>query len=139
MARTTVKVGLPNGKPDELLKLIEDILKEHDQREAATPGSSPLPAKFITPLRAVFTIAKADRGNAKSLAAQSQQLMEKSTNTLGLGIGQSIRNVGTGLNLVGLVRDTLFTEYSGNENAMEPFGFKVVVSTAAGPKKKATP
>ena len=28
------------------------------------------------------------------------------------------------------------TEYSGNENAMEPFGFKVIVGTAASPKKR---
>ena len=136
MARTTIKVELPSGKPDDFVKLTENILKEHDKREAATPGSSPIPTKYITPLRVLLISAKKDRGDAKNLAAQSQQLLEKSANTLGLGTGQTSRTEGTGLNLVGLVRDSLLTEYSGNENAMEPFGFKVVVGTAAGPKKK---
>ena len=136
MARTTVRVELPTGKPDEFVKLIEDILKEHDRLEAADADSSPIPAKYITPLRALLTSAKADRASAKNLAAQSQALYEKSAKTLGLADGQTSRTEGTGLNLVGLVRDTLQTEFSGNENAMEPFGFKVVVGTAASPKKK---
>ncbi len=135
MARTTIKVELPAGKPDDFVKLIEDILAEHDKREAATPGSSPIPGKYITPLRALLASAKKDRGDAKNLAAQSQQLFEKSAKTLGLGAGQTSRSEGTGFNLVGLVRDSLLTEYSGNENALEPFGFKVVIGTAASPKK----
>ena len=137
MARTTVRVELPTGKPDDIIKLIEDILKEHDKREAATAGSSPVPAKYITPLRALIAAAKGDRDKAKDFARQSQEFYEKSAKSLGLAEGQTIRSEGTGLNLVGLVRDTLQTEFSGNENAMEPFGFKVVVGTAAGPKKKA--
>ncbi len=141
MARTTVKVELPTGKPDDFVKLIEDILKKHDALETATPGSSPIPAKYITPLRAALTSAKNDRDKAKDFARQSQEFYESSANTLGLGNGQTSRTPGTGLNLVGLIRDGLLTEYSGNENALEPFGFKVVVGTAASPKKKggATP
>ena len=38
MARTTIKFDLPAGKPDDFVKLIENILKEHDKREAATPA-----------------------------------------------------------------------------------------------------
>ena len=136
MARTTVRVEVPIGKPDDFMKLIEDILKEHDKREAATPGSSPIPAKYITPLRAVLASAKPDREKAKDLARQSQQFFEQSSKALGLAADQTSRTEGTGLNLVGLIRDSLLTEYSGNENGMEPFGFKVVVGTAASPKKK---
>ena len=136
MARTTIKFDLPAGKPDDCVKLIETILKEHDKREAATPGSSPLPAKYITPLRAVLASAKPDREKAKDHARQSQQFFEQSSKSLGLAADQTSRTEGTGLNLVGLIRDSLLTEYSGNENGMELFGFKVVVGTAAGPKKK---
>lgn len=135
MARTTIRVELPTGKPDDFVKLLEDVLAEHDRREAETAGSSPIPAKYITPLRALLAAAKPDREKAKLLARQSQELFEKSAKALGLAEGQTSRTDGTGLNLVGLIRDGLLTEYSGNENALEPFGFKVIIGTAASPKK----
>ena len=139
MAKTTIKVGLPLGKPAQIIKLIENILKQHDQLEAATPGSSPAHPARITKLRAVLAAAKPDRENAKHLAAQSKQLFERSNQAIGLAAGQTQRTEGTGLNLSALIRDGLLNEYAGNENALEVWGFSVVVGTAARPKKKAGP
>ena len=63
-------------------------------------------------------------------------LYEKANTTLGVAKGQSIRSDGTGLNRVAKARALLLALNLGKENALEPFGFKVVVGSASAPKKQ---
>ena len=139
MARTTVRVDVPSGSPDDLANLIDAICKESDRLNAVQANSSPVPAALITSLKAVSVSAKADRATAKDHDRQAQVLYEKANTTLGLAKGQTIRNDGTGLNLVARARDLLLALNLGKENALEPFGFKVVVGSAAAPTKKQKP
>ena len=137
MARTTIRVELPGGSPDDLVTLIDAITKESDRLNAAVPNSSPVPAALVTSLKAASTSAKADRLAAKDHERQAQVSFEKANTTLGLAKGQTVRTDGTGLNLVAKTRDLLLALNLGKENALEPFGFKVVVGSAASPTKKA--
>ena len=137
MARTTVRVELPSSSPDDLTALIDSITKESDRLNAVTANSSPLPEALVTSLKAASVSAKADRATAKDHERQAQVSFEKANTTLGLAKGQNIRTDGTGLNLVAKVRDLLLALNLGKENALEPFGFSVVVGSAAAPVKKA--
>jgi len=139
MARTTVRVELPNSSPDDLAILMDAITKESDRLNALVPLSSPVPAALVTLLKAASTSAKADRVMAKDHERQAQVSFEKANTTLGLAKGQSIRTDGTGLNLVAKARDLLLALNLGKENALEPFGFNVVVGSAAAPQKKTKP
>lgn len=137
MARTTVRVEIPSSRPDDLAALIDSITKESDRLNAVTANSSPLPAALVAALKAVATSAKFDRSTAKDHERQAQVSYEKANNTLGLAKGQNIRTEGTGLNLVAKARDMLLAINMGKESALEPFGFNVVVGSAAAPVKKA--
>ena len=53
MARKTVRVDIPTGSPDELIKLGQDILAKHQ----ALGTSSPLDDDKMTRLGAVLAIA----------------------------------------------------------------------------------
>ena len=136
MAKTTIRVELPTSSPDLLVALLETLLTEHDKREAETPGSSPLKAEDIVKLRPIVTGAKADRLKAKNLTAQAAALTEESNKALGLAAGQNQRVENTGLYYAAQLRDSLLVTYRGRENAMEPFGYKVVLGSAAAPKRK---
>jgi hypothetical protein len=138
MARTTIRIELPASRPDDLVALIDAITKESDRINVLVPNSSPVPAALITSLKAAATSAKADRLAAKDHERQAQVSFEKANATLGLAKGQSIRSGGTGLNLIARARDLLLALNLGKENALEPFGFKVVVGSAAAPVKKTT-
>jgi hypothetical protein len=142
MARTTVRVNLPEGSPDDTLHLIEDIIKRHDKMNtdaAADPTqpASPLPAARVAKVRLVLDKAKTLRAQAKEHDRKAQELNEQAGLALGLGKGQTLRTPDTGMNHVTVIRDLLLAEYAGQENALEPFGFQVVVGTAASPKRKA--
>lgn len=137
MPRTTIRVEVPTASPDDLVALIEALLAQHDKLEAAKSGSSPLPAADVTKLRAIVTQAKPDRAKAKDFDRQAQALYESSSKLLGLGTGQNSRTEGTGLSLTVKMRDLLLALNRGSENALEPWGFTVVVGSAAAPKKKA--
>lgn len=139
MARTTIRVDLPSGSPDEMAVLIDAICKESDRLNAVQANSSPIPAALITSLKTVSASAKTDRASAKDHERQAQALYEKASTALGLAKGQSIRTEGTGLNLVAKVRTLLLGLNMGKENALEPFGFTVVVGSAAAPTKKQKP
>ncbi len=133
MSRTTIRIDLPSGSPDLLIKLLEDIKAQHTKRETATPGSSPLEATTIAALDEQVTSAKADRLKAQALTAA---LLEKSNKALGLAEGQTQRADKTGLFYAAQVRDTLLAAFRGQEHEMETFGFSVVVGSAASPVRK---
>lgn len=136
MARTTVRVDVPLSNPDELIVLIEAMLAHHDELETAKVGSSPLFPADVTKLRAIVAQAKPDRVKAKDYDGKAQALYESSSKLLGMGKGQNIRTEGTGLSLTAKMRDLLLVVNKGAENALEPWGFNVVVGSAAAPKKK---
>ena len=137
MARTTVRVDIPNTNPDDVITLIEAIMAQHNALNKAAPGSSPIAQKTMDALSAIVATAKPDRAAAKAAQAQADTLMSSSNNALGFGEGQTMRTEGTGLWLVGQIRDLLLANYRGQETNLEIFGFNVVISTAAIPQRQA--
>jgi hypothetical protein len=127
---------VPNSSPDDLVTLVDAILAQHDKLEAAKAGSSPLPAAEVTKLRELFTQAKPARAKAKEYERQAQALFEQSTKLLGMASGQNSRTEGTVLTQTVKMRDLLLALNRGQENALEPWGFTVVMGSAAAPKKK---
>ena len=133
MARTTVRVDFPVGSPDQFLALCESVLKQHDTLAA----DSEVPADLADDLRPVVAVAKPAREKADALTREAQGLNEGAAKKLGIAPGQTLRTEGTALNLLARIRDMLLAKHMGSENALEAYGFNVVVGTAAGPTKKA--
>lgn len=134
MARVTVRVNIPSN-PDNLITLMEDVLREHVRLAPA----SPIPVAMATQMEAVIAEAKPKRQLGQDLSRQSQEAFESANTALGLAAGQTTRTPNTGLNLVAQIRDRLLAANPGSENALELFGFEVVVGTASSPKKKSPP
>ena len=139
MPRITVKVDVPTN-PDDLTGLIGKIIAQDAALNQATPGSSPINPKDITALKAIQASAQPDRDLIAKLQPQIDAAVQRSTNTLGLGKGQSVRTEGTGLFLVTKIRDSLLAEYKGEEKEMEGFGYTVAMGSATtGQNKAKTP
>lgn len=119
-----------------MVVLIEAVLAQHDKVEAAKSGSSPLPAADVTKLRDIVTQAKPARAKAKDYDRQAQALYESSSKLLGLATGQNSRSEGTGLSLAVKLRDLLLALNRGQENALEPWGFTVVMGPLPRRKRK---
>lgn len=136
MSRITVKVDVP-ANPDDLTDLIGKIIAQDTALNQATPGSSPINPKDIAALKAIQASAQPDRVLIKTLQPQIDAAVQRSTNTLGLGKGQSVRTEGTGLFLVTKIRDGLLAEYKGEEKEMEGFGYTVAMGSAAARQSKA--
>lgn len=137
MPRRTIRVDVPTSNPDDLVALDENILAQHDRLEAAKAGSSPLKAADVAQLRSVVTQAKPARKAAKEHEQQAQVLYEQAARQLGLCKDQNTLTPGTALTLTTKFRDQILADNRGTENALEAWGFTVVVGTAATPKKKA--
>lgn len=136
MARTTVKIDIPDGSPDDLITLIKKVLAEHARREKEKAESSEIPAATVEKLEDLLAKAEPKRAEAVRLAAESQALNQQAYTILGLAEGQNTRTPNTALNVLTGLRDTLQGQHLGSEQALEPYGFNVVIGTASSPKSK---
>ncbi len=132
MARKTVKVAIPTGKPDEFVKLAKGILKKHQADGSDSPLTTVDMALFDDALK------KSDdkRTESQDLRNKSEARMQEAYSYLGIGKGQNIETPGTVYHLISRVRDQLLVTYRGNEEKLSEYGFPVVVGTAASPTKK---
>lgn len=137
MARKTIRVDLPSGDPAAYVALLLAIVAQH--KKLAT--DSPITAQVVD-MTAFETRAKQAAALQAEIVELERQLQEKvgaRDELLGLAPGQTSQSKGTLLFEVAQIRDLLLAVHRGNENALEPWGFKVVVGTAKSPGKTKTP
>lgn len=126
MARRTVRVDVPSGSPDDLIKLGQSIVTQHK-----APGSnSTLDAGKMTQLDSVLTQAAKNNADAKSFDAQAQTARQQRDTLLGTGKGQTADTPGTALKLITYARDALLLANADSEETLSEYGFNVVVGTA---------
>jgi len=126
MSRKTVRVDIPTGSPEVLLKLGLAIKAKHD-KDGAT---SPLDTKKMTALGAALAIAGPKNQEAKDADGLAQTARQARDTSLGVADGQSVNTKDTALNLITYARDQLLLTYDGSEEALTGYGFNVVVGAA---------
>ncbi len=132
MARRTIRVDIPTGKPDDIIKLAKSVHDKH----VSDGVNSPLDTDKMTALDAATTPADTKNSTAKQLDAQSQTLRQQRDTLLGIADGQTADTPGTMLNLLTYARDELLVKFRGNEEMLGEYGFNVVVGSAKSPTKK---
>jgi hypothetical protein len=135
MARKTIRVTIPSGSPDNLIKLGTAIGVKNEDPKTLKKLQNIDPAALASQVAA----AKAKRSEAADLEAQAQVLNEAANVILGTAPGQTNQTPGTVLYYITGARDELLSANRGNENALEPWGFSVVIGTASSPKRKNNP
>lgn len=131
MSRKTVRVDLPTGSPDDLIALGNAIVAKHNKDGAASPLD---PAK-VTKLAAALGIAGPENQAAKDADATAQKARQTRDVALGLADGQNATTRDTALNLITYARDQLLVSNEGTEQALEAYGFTVVVGSAKTPTR----
>jgi hypothetical protein len=129
MARKTVRVDIPTGSPDDLIKLGQAIEAKHQKDGAA----SPLDADKMTKLAAALAIADPQNQAAKDADAVAQKARQVRDQALGMADGQTAYTKDTAMNLVTYARDQLLVTNEGAEEALTAYGFNVVVGSAKNP------
>lgn len=128
MARRTIRIEMPVGKPDELTKLGQDILIA----SRANPNNA-LDQQKVAKLTSAVESANTNNNLAKSLDSQAQVARQKRDTSLGIGKGQSASSPDTVLHLVTYVRDQLLLANENNEEVLGQYGFNIVIGTAKSP------
>jgi hypothetical protein len=134
MSRKTVRVDIPNGSPDDLITLGQNIMAKHTKDGAA----SPLDATKMTALSAALGTAATQNQAAKDADAVAQAARQTRDTALGVADGQTATTKNTGLNLITYARDQLLIENEGTEEALQAYGFNVVVGSAKMPAARAS-
>lgn len=133
MARKTVRVDIPSGRPGDMIVLARKICNQH----TAVGDKSPLDAGKMATLQALVTAAEATNSNAQDLDAQAQTARQARDQSLGIADGQTAYSPNTALNIITYVRDQLLVSMEGDEEALGSYGFDVVVGTAKMPQRAA--
>lgn len=132
MARTTTRVNIPTNSPDEMIKLGTSIQEEHVE----AGDKSPVAGMKMTEFGQMIADAAAKRAEAAKLAARAEALNGEAARIIGIAKGQTSKTEGTLYYEICKARDLLLVVHRGMENNLEPWGFKVVVGTAAAPRKR---
>jgi hypothetical protein len=132
MARKTVRVDIPEGKPEDLIALGQAIFAKHNKDGAA----SPLDKDKMIALGAALGIAAPQHQAAKDADGVAQKARQVRDGALGLADGQNVTTPNTVLNLTSYARDQLLIEHEGAEEGLTDYGFNVVVGSAKNPKPR---
>ena len=135
MSRKTVRIELPDGRPDDLIILGKKLTDKHTELGA----SSPLDETRMTKLAAALGIAGQNNDAAKTADGVAQKARQVRDTALGMASGQNAQTKDTVLYLVTKSRDELLLAHEDNEEALTEFGFTVVVGTAKAPTRKPKP
>lgn len=131
--KTNVRIDIPSGSPDDLIKLGTTINGKH----VALGAESPLSAgDNMTKLKAKLDSAEAKRKQAKELHQEAEALNQKANLDLGIGKTQTSKTEDTLLFYISAVRDILQGLYRGREEEMSNWGFNVVSGGSSGKSSK---
>lgn len=129
MARKTIRIDIPIGKPDETVKLCEGITEKH----TALGAGSPLTAFFDMALFAAKTSdVKTKRKKAKESDALSQSQFNQCTVKCGIAKGQNKQTTGTLYVMVCSIRDFLLLKFRETPEQLSQWGFNVVITQTGG-------
>lgn len=129
MSRKTIRVDIPIDKPDETIKLCEDINEKH----IALGVNSPLTSFFdMAAFIAKALDAKQKRKDARIADGKSQSSYNQSATLCGIAKGQNKQTKGTLYVLVCSIRDFLQLKFRDNPEELSNWGFEVVITQSGG-------
>lgn len=131
MGKRNIEIDIPRNKPDDLMHLGENILLKHNALE----GDSPLDAAKMTAMGGLITQARAKKKEAGGKHASGEKINEQMRNTLGIDKGQNKRTKGTPYRHILGMRDDLLYANKENEQALEEYGYTVVISIVNGARR----
>lgn len=123
MSRKTVRVDIPRGSPDGFVKLAKAIILNHKK----LGKNSPLDDAVVKQLEAIIAEVGDKREEAAGMHAQGEKVNQQANTLLGIADGQTINSKDTAYHLIDDIRDVLLLAHKGNEEALEEYGFNVVV------------
>jgi len=132
MAKKTVKTEISTGKPDLMIDQAEKAVKKHLELGDASPLKNMDMSAFSTKV----TLTKSKRAEARALRDQSEIKMQESDSALGIAKGQTSLTEGTVYNYLTIIRDKLLDAYRGNEEALNEWGFKVIIGESIPGRRK---
>jgi hypothetical protein len=124
MSKTSVKVEIPEHKPDDLIKLADTALAKH----TALGASSPIKALDIETFTENLNVGKDKRVQAKKLHDEAEALNQQAGLNLGIDKTQNAKTPGTVYSTLTSIRDILLGIYKGQEKKLNEWGFDVVIS-----------
>ena len=133
MARVTVRVDIPSGSPEEMMKLGNKII----ETDKAAPAGSKLDPAKIAALKTAIETATDEHGEMQKYAGLAQTARVNRDTALGTADGQTVNTKGTALNVVTNFRDRLLLDNEDNPEVLTNYGFNVVVGSAKAPTKAA--
>lgn len=131
MGKRNIKIEIPESRPDDLMHLGEDIIAKHN----ALGGDSPLDNGKITAMGTGITGARAKKTEADGKHASAEKINEQMRNKLGIDKGQNSRTKGTPYHHILGMRDDLLYDNKANEQALEEYGYTVVISMVNGARR----
>ena len=135
MAKVTIKASIPRGSIEKMLDLSETIIEKHEELGADSPFSNARMQKF----KQRTIKAREAHDNAKKFHAEAEVEMMRAYTSVGIAKGQTSRTDDTNYFDIDVFRSLLLGKYKGEEEALEQFGFTVVlkkVMTGRKGKKK---
>lgn len=131
MGKRNIKIDIPSSSPDKLMHLGDDIIKKH----TALGGGSPLDPAKMTAMGGLITDARAKKKEANGKHGSAEKINEQMRNKLGIDKGQNSRTKGTPYHHILGMRDDLLYDNKGNEQALEEYGYTVVISMVNGARR----
>jgi hypothetical protein len=133
MARKTVRVELPVKEPKEIIGLFQGIVKQHKKLAASSPISEGVVKMAAFEQRTIQ--AATLQGEIEELESSLMQKLGARDLIIGRSDGQNANTSGTLYFETLQIRDLLLAVNRGNEQALESWGFNVVVGIAKTPKR----
>ena len=129
MARQDVRIDLPVGNPDGTVTLCEEIIA----RNTELGTDSPIKDDFNWPDAVIQAgVVRQMLKDASTADRKAQKLHYSALNIMGLAPGQNLQSPNTLYTNITLIRDVLLSKNNANPEALELWGFTVVVSTTGG-------
>lgn len=132
MSKTSVKVEIPEHKPDDLIKLADKVLAKH----TALGVSSPVKVLDMETFTENLNMGKDKRVEAKKLHDEAEALNQQAGLNLGIDKSQNAKTPGTVYSILTSIREILLGVYKGQEKKLSEWGFDVVISDVSRKSNK---
>lgn len=143
MAKKNIRVKLPTGSPDSMIGLSEAITEQHESY--SSPEPSPAPSATAEPaeesplhhldmdgFKKTTTRAKEMLKESRKLHSHAEGLTMQAYTIMGFAHGQTIQTPGTLYFDMDVIRGVLLSHHKEDEEAIEDYGFNVLVGETNG-------
>ena len=137
MAKKNIRVELQTGSPDSMIGLSEAITEQHESY--STPGTTPVPGEEspldrldMNGFKTTTLCAKDTLKESRKLHSHGEGLTLKAYTIMGFAEGQTIQTPGTLYYDADVIRGILLGEHKEDEEAMEDYGFNVLMGQTNG-------